>query len=67
MYQDETWHGGYIAFDGIPQEGHRPQFSARVCCCQTAGWIKMPFSREIGLSPGRIVLDGDPAHTPKGI
>jgi len=32
-----------------------------VYCGQTAGWIKMPLGREVGLSPGDIVLDGDPA------
>jgi len=26
-----------------------------------AGWIKMPLGREVGLSPGNIVLDGDTA------
>jgi len=26
-----------------------------------SGWIKMPLSREVGLGPGHIVLDGDPA------
>jgi len=29
-----------------------------------AGWMKMPFGREIGLSPSNIVLDGDPAPLP---
>jgi len=33
-------------------------------CGQTAGWIKMPLSVEVGLGPGQIVLDGDPAPTP---
>jgi len=28
------------------------------------GWIKMPFGTEIGLGPGNIVLDGDPAPPP---
>jgi len=47
--------------------GAPPQFSARVYCGQTAGWIKMPLGREIGLSPSDIVLDGDPAPpSPKG-
>jgi len=32
-----------------------------VCCGQTAEWIKMPLGMEIGLGPGDIVLDGDPA------
>jgi len=26
-----------------------------------AGWIKMPFGTEVGIGPGHIVLDGDPA------
>jgi len=26
----------------------------------------MPFGREVGLGPGHIVLDGDPAPLPKG-
>jgi len=30
-------------------------------CGQTVRWIKMPLAMEIGLSPGDIVLDGDPA------
>jgi len=32
-----------------------------VCCGQAAGWIKMPFGAEVGLSPGDIVLDGGSA------
>ena len=38
-----------------------PQFSTNVYIGQTAGWIKMPLSTEVGLGPGDIVLDGDPA------
>jgi len=32
-----------------------------VACGQTAEWIKMPLSREVGLGPGDIdiMLDGD--------
>ena len=30
-------------------------------CGQTVGWIKMPFGMEVGLHPGDIVLDGNPA------
>ena len=45
-----------------PQKGHSPvQYSAHVCCGQTAWWIKMPLGMEVGLSPGHIVLGGDPA------
>ena len=33
-------------------------------CGQTVGWIKMKLGVEVGLSPGHIVLDGDPAPLP---
>jgi len=36
-----------------------------VYCGQTVGWIKMPFGMEVGLDPGHIVLDGDPAPPQK--
>jgi len=39
-------------------------WSMHVCCGQTAGWIKMPLGREVGLGPGRNVLDGDPPSSP---
>jgi len=48
-----------------PKGAQHPQFLAHVCCGQTAGWIKMPLDMEVGLSPGDIVLDGDPAPSPK--
>jgi len=63
---------GHIVLDGDPallppkgQRGTYTQFSAHVCCGQTAGWIKIPLGMEVGLGPGHIVLDGDPAP-PKG-
>ena len=31
-----------------------------------AGWIKMPLGIEVGLGPGQIVLDGDPAPPKSG-
>ena len=31
-----------------------------------AGWIKMSLGVEVGLCPGHIVLDGDPAPPEKG-
>ena len=34
-------------------------------CDQTVGWIKTKLGTEVGLDPGHIVLDGDPAP-PKG-
>jgi len=36
------------------------QFSAHVCCGQTAGWIKMSLDMEVNLGPGDFVLDGVP-------
>jgi len=42
-----------------------PQFSAHVYCDQTAAWIRVPLGREVGLGPGHIVLDGDPAYLSK--
>ena len=40
------------------QKGAQPQFSAHVCCGQTAKWTKMPLGAEGGFGPGHIVLDG---------
>ena len=40
-------------------------FVTLVYCGQTVGWIKMKLGIQIGLGPGHIVLDGDPA-APKG-
>jgi len=45
----------------LAQKGADPQFSAHICCCQMARWIKMPLGREVGLGSSDIVLDGDPA------
>jgi len=38
-----------------------PKFSAHVYCGQTAGWINMVLSTEVGLSPDDFLLDEDPA------
>jgi len=48
----------------FPENGAQPQFSARVCCGQTAGWIKMALCTKVGLVSGHIVLHGDPAPPP---
>jgi len=39
-----------------------------VYCGQTVAWIRMPIGMEvyIGLGPGHIVLDGDPAPPQRG-
>jgi len=41
-----------------------PIFSTCLLCVQTVGWSKMPLGMEVGLGPGHIVLDGDPAPPP---
>jgi len=76
MDQDETWHGGRLAtlcYMGIqllrPLPAHKRgtarQFLTTVHCGQKAGWTKMPHSMEVGLGPGDIVSDGNPAPLPK--
>jgi len=37
-----------------------------VYCGQTVEWIKMKLGVHVGLGPGDIVLNGDPAPLPKG-
>jgi len=58
---------GHIVLDGDPvprspaqKRGDSLQYSAYVCCGETAGWIKMPLSAEVGLGLGDIVSDGNP-------
>jgi len=36
-----------------------------VYCGQTVGWIKMKLGLQVGIDPGHIVLDGDPALAPQ--
>jgi len=73
MDQDETWHGGRPRSwphcvrwksSSPSSKGAQSPVSAHVCCGQTAGWIKMPLGREVGIGPGDIVLDLDPAPPP---
>jgi len=75
MDQDAIWYGGRPrpsthcvrwGPNSPPPKGHSPQFSAHVCCGQTAGWIKMPLGREIDVGPGDIVLDGAKLHPERG-
>ena len=46
-------------------KGAEPSILGHVYQGQTAGWIKMPLGMEVGLGPGLIVLDGNPAPVPK--
>ena len=73
MDQDATWYGLVQATlcqmgTRLPPspKGHSSQFSAHFCCSPAAGWINMPLGTEVGLGPGDIVLDGDPAPPNKG-
>ena len=50
----------------------RPMLRDRFCmsvalvyCGQTVGWIRIPLGTEVGLGPGDVVLDGDPAPSRK--
>ena len=49
----------------LPKMGSGPL--PNVYCGQTAGWIKMALGMEVGLGPGYIVLDGDPAPSSKRV
>ena len=52
----------------LPLKGHSPllQFVGNVRCDQAAGRTKTPLGMKVGLGPGHIVLDGDPAPPQKG-
>jgi len=70
--QDATWYGVKtrprrlcVRWGPNSPVPKNPQFSAHVCCGQTAGWIKMALGIEVNLGPGYIVLDWDPALLPK--
>jgi len=74
MDQDATWYGGRSRSrrhcvrwgTQLPlKRGTAPSpLSAHVYCGQMAIWIKMPLGTKVGLGPGDIVLNRDPA-TPK--
>jgi len=75
MDQDGTWHGArpwssphcarWVHSSPSEKGTERPQFSAHLCCGQTAGCVKMPLDMEVAFSLGDFVLDGDPAPYPK--
>ena len=61
-----TYRLGAVAslnFWGI--ENMPPHFSAHAHYGQMAGWIRIPLGKKVGLGPGDIVLDGDPAPPPR--
>jgi len=78
MDQDATWCKdvglaqatlSYMGTTQLPpwkRAQQHPHFSAHIYCSQTARWIMIPLGTEVGLGPGDIVLDGDPAPHGKG-
>jgi len=48
-----------------PKVDRAPQFSAHVYCGQTAGWIKMPLGRQVGLSKRHCGSWGPSSPSPK--
>jgi len=48
----------------LPLKRAQPPLYGPVYCGQTARWLKMPLGTKVGLGPGHIVLDGDPAPSP---
>jgi len=76
MHNDATWYGGRSQPMGLcvrwgpsprsPNTGAEPLPNFRpMSRGQTAGWIKMALGMEVGLGPGHIVLDGEPAPLPQ--
>jgi len=76
MDQDATWYGGrprptrhcfrWRPSSPFPKRGTKPRNCRPIVYCgQTAAWNKMPLGMVVGLGPGHIVLDGDPAPIPK--
>jgi len=78
MDQDATWH---LELDRarprsrrhcvrwgtqLPQKGHRPPIFGPCLLWPNGWWIKMLPGQEVGLGPGHIVLQGDPAPPQKG-
>ena len=71
MDQGETWLAGrprpsphcvrWGPSSPSPKGAEPSQFLAHICCGQMARWINMPLGMEVGLGPGHIMLDGDPA------
>jgi len=59
---------GYIVLDldPVPQKGCIPQFSAHVCCGQSAGWIKMPLGTDISSAQATLCQMGTQLPHGKG-
>ena len=61
--------GATVTTNGSPYATERCLSCLSACnvgvCCQTIGWIKMLLGTKVGLDPGDVLLDGDPAPPPK--
>jgi len=75
MDQDVTWYGArpgprWLCVRWGPrspsQKGDEaPKFSAHVYCAQTAGWMNLIHSMEVGLSPRRLCVRWGPSTPPQ--
>jgi len=75
MDQGATWCWGshrpqatlcYMRTQLLLKRGTPPPVFGPCLLCQRAGWMKIPFGMEVGLSPGDIVLNGDSAPLERG-
>ena len=69
MDQDETWHGGRPRPQPhcvTPKGVQHPDFWPMSVVVKRLNWNQVPLSMEVGLGPGYIVLDWDPAPPKKG-
>ena len=73
MDQDATWYGGkprprrrYVRRGrSSPRKGAQPPVFGPCLCGQTAGWMKTPPGTKVDIGPSHIVLDGNPAPSPR--
>ena len=73
MYQDAIWYVGRLRIrphcarcgpsSPCPKRGHTPNFRP-ITIVETTAWVNMPLGMEVGLGPGHIVLDRNPAAPP---
>ena len=71
LYQDGTCHVGrprprphrarWGPRSPSPEKGEQPPMFGPCLLWPKAGCIRIPLGMEVGLGPGHIVLDGDPA------
>jgi len=57
--------GAMASLKFLAIENMTPNFSAHVYYGKTSGCVRIPLGTKIGLGPGDIMLDGDPASPPR--